>query len=162
VPISLTSRVTSTAAAVLLGVSVTTGCSASFEAQTLQPYQPAEGINGDSGSIAARNVLVLADSQGKGVLHAVLVNRGSTDDRLVSVTVDPSAQGVTIAGAQQQVLPSGEALPLGSSGKAITVTGAKPGQMVKLTISFGSAGPITADVPVLSDDHFGGNEPAAG
>ncbi len=156
-PISLPPRAKSIAAAgaaLLLPLSVSAACSASFGAQTLQPYQSAEGVNADSGSLAVRNVLVLADAEGKGVLHGVIVNRGTTDDRLASITADPSAAGVTVSGSQEPPLPAGAAVPLGTSSEAITVNGAKPGQMVKLTLTFADAGPVTRDVPVLADDHF--------
>ncbi len=151
---SRTRSIGATAAALLLALSVTAGCSASFGAQTQQPYQAAEGANGDSGPIGARNVLVVADAEGKGVLNGVLVNDGTTDDRLASVTVDPSVEGVEVGGPQELPLPAGQAVPFGTRGKAITVTGAKPGRMVKLTLSFGEAGPITLQVPVLTQDHY--------
>jgi copper(I)-binding protein len=157
VPISLPPRAKSIAAvgaALLLPLSVSAACSASFGAQTLQPYQSAEGVNADTGSLAVRNVLVLADAEGKGTLHAVVVNRGTSDDRLVSVTADPSAAGVTVSGSQELPLPAGAAVSIGTSGKAVAVNGAKPGQMVKLILTFADAGPVTRDVPVLADDHY--------
>ena len=46
-------------------------------------------------------------------------------------------------------------------GPAITVTGAKPGQMLNVTISFGTAAPITTYVPVLTDDHYSASPTAA-
>jgi hypothetical protein len=153
----MTSRarsIVAAAAALLLALTVTAGCAASFGAQTQQQYQAAEGANGDSGPIAARNVLVFADAEGKGVLHGVLVNDGTSDDRLASVTVDPAAEGVTVAGPQEVPLPAGQAVPFGTRGKAITVNGAKPGRMLKMTLSFGEAGPITLYVPVLAEDHY--------
>ena len=36
----------------------------------------------------------------------------------------------------------------------MTVTGGKPGQMLKVTITFGTAGPITTSIPVLTTDHY--------
>ena len=143
-----------TAAALLLALSVTAGCAASFGAQTQQPYQAAEGANADTGPIAARNLLIVADAEGKGVLWGTLVNNGTTDDRLAAVTVDPSVEGVKTGGSQELPLPAGQAVPLGTRGKAITVTGAKPGRMIKLTLSFGEAAPITAQIPVLAEDHY--------
>ena len=168
-------------ATVLLAASVTAGCGAGFDAQTNQPYQPAEGGNADAGSIAARNFLVIADDEGRGVLHGVLVNTGTTDDRLVSIRADESAQGVTVSGSSAQPLPAGGAYTLGGSqlpnatgtpeapnasespnpdtpGGAVTkpvrVTGAKPGRLFRMTISFGTAGPITVQVPVITTDHY--------
>jgi hypothetical protein len=145
-----------TGAAVLLAASVTAGCGAGFDAQTNQVYQAAEGANGDSGSIAARNFLIVADDQGKGTLHGVLVNTGDTDDRLASIAVDPSVEGVRVTGAEPAPLPAGESVTLSgreSGSKPVAVTGAKPGQMIKLTVSFGDAGPITMLVPVITEDH---------
>ena len=181
-PIPVTVRsVLGGVAALVLAVSVTAGCGAGFDAQTNQPYQPAEGANGEAGPIAARNFLVIADDEGRGVLHGVLVNTGDTDDRLASIRVDESADGVRIAGSSAQPLPAGAALTLGGTQlpnatgtpetanpsetpdpddpggavvKPVRVTGAKPGRVVRMTISFGSAGPITIQVPVITTDHY--------
>lgn len=180
-PVRTARSILATGATVLLAVSVTTGCGAGFNAQTNQPYQAAEGANGEAGPIAARNFLVIADDEGRGVLHGVLVNSGDTDDRLASIRVDESVQGVKIAGASAQPLPAGGALTLGGTQlpnatgtpetanpsatpnpdtpggaviKPVRVTGAKPGRVIKMTISFGSAGPITVQVPVITTDHY--------
>jgi hypothetical protein len=50
--------------------------------------------------------------------------------------------------------PTAETPGAEETGPAITVTGAKPGQMVNVTITFGKAAPITVHVPVLADDHY--------
>ena len=161
-------------AALLLAASVTAGCGAGFDAQTNQPYQAAEGANGGSGAIAVRNVLVIADDQGSGTLYGVVVNTGDSDDRLASIRVDQSVQGVKVTGGSAQPLPAGQAITLGggrplpnatgSPGKSetpsgdevkpIRLTGAKPGRVLKMTISFGTAGPITVQVPVITTDHY--------
>ncbi|MFI7064980.1 hypothetical protein ACIBL3_28580 [Kribbella sp. NPDC050124] len=189
-PITLSSR--SVRRAALAGAAATlsialTACGASFNAQTLQPYQAAEGTNADSGSIAVRNALVIASEDGKGELHAVIVNNGSTDDSLVGIAQAPAGTQDGQAGGDQPaevtfgnvkpldlkagtstLLPPAEgeeaeptATPTPGSTEtpaptdgAITVTGAKPGQMVNMTITFGKAAPITAYVPVLTEDHY--------
>jgi hypothetical protein len=153
--------------AALLLAAVTAGCGAGFEAQTNQPYQAAEGANGQSGSIGARNILVIANDAGRGQLHGVLVNSGDTDDRLASIQVDPSVQGVQVSSTRESTpLPAGEAVSLGATpsgsegesgapvGPRVTVTGAKPGRIITMTISFGTAGPIMLGVPVLTTDHY--------
>lgn len=48
------------------------------------------------------------------------------------------------------------------SGPAIVVTGAKPGQMVNVTITFGTAAPVSAYVPVLTNDHYSPTPPPSG
>jgi hypothetical protein len=180
VPITLSSRsVRRTAlagAAATLSIALT-ACGASFNAQTQQPYQPADGANGDSGSIGVRNVLVLASDDGKGELYAVIVNNGGTDDTLVGIeqappgTQDGNAGGdqpgeVTFGNVKTLDLKAGtstllppepateEAESGETSGEAITVTGGKPGQMINVVITFGKAAPITTYIPVLTKDHF--------
>ena len=210
-PITLSSRALRRTA--LAGAAATlsialAACGASFNAQTSQPYQAAEGTNADSGSIHVRNMLVLADADGKGELHSVIVNSGTTDDTLVRIQQAPAGTQDGQAGGDQPsqvtfsefkpvdltagtatLLPgTGEETSTGESpsatptptespsgtpsetpsstpsagetpgaetpGPAITVTGAKPGQMVNVTITFGKAAPITTYIPVLTDDHY--------
>ena len=154
---------------------VLTACGASFNAQTSQPYQPAEGTNADSGSIAVRNALVLAADEGKGELYAVIVSSGATttpwsaspgpagdppdgqagDDRRSAVTFG----NVKPARPEGQDLDGGAATPAAEAGAArqrepITVTGAKPGEIINVVLTFGEAAPITTYIPVLTIDHF--------
>ncbi|GAB2676172.1 hypothetical protein [Kribbella swartbergensis] len=178
-PITLSSRfVRRTAlagAAATLSIALA-ACGANFNAQTLQPYQPAEGTNADSGSIAVRNVLVLASEDGKGELHAVIVNNGSTDDTLAGIEQAPEESGDGQSGDQPSSVTFGNVktldLKAGTStvlppatgqegtetgeaaGEPITVTGGKPGDMINVTITFGKAAPITTHIPVLAKDHY--------
>ncbi|MFG1910808.1 hypothetical protein [Kribbella sp. NPDC048928] len=209
-PITLSSRIARRTA--LAGAAATlsialAACSASFSAQTLQPYQSAEGTNIESGQIKLRNLLVLADAGGKGELHGVVVNDGDEADTLVTIDQAPAGTQDGQAGADQPgkvkftgltapvdlaphsalrlpgagveaaapaaessttpgTTPSVTPVPVGvetpsaptpgaeDGGPAIIVTGAKPGQMVNVTVKFGTAAPVTAYVPVLTDDHY--------
>ena len=181
-PIMLSSRFARRTA--LAGAAATlsialSACSASFDAPTLQPYQAAEGTNADSGSVKVRNMLVLADADGKGELHTVIVNDGAEDDTLVKIAQAPAGTQDGQAGSDQPGvvtfsehktpldLKAGTAtlLPPDASaqtetetgeqpGDPITVTGGKPGQVVNVTITFGKAAPITTYIPVLPDDHY--------
>jgi hypothetical protein len=180
VPITLSSRsVRRTAlagAAATLSIALS-ACGANFNAQTLQNYQPAEGTNADSGSIAVRNVLVLASEDGKGELHAVIVNSGGSDDTLVGIAQAPAETQDGQAGGDQPgqatfgnvktldlkagsstLLPPPAESPQLENGEApgepITVTGGKPGQMINVVITFGQAAPITTYIPVLTKDHY--------
>ena len=207
-PISLSSRIARRTA--LAGAAATlsialAACSASFSAPTLQPYQAAEGTNVESGQIKLRNFLVLADADGKGELHGVIVNDGDAADTLVKIAQADAGTSDGQAGSDQpqpgQVqftgltdpvdlaphtalrLPGANANATGAEagtptatpatpsaaptetpsastpgaedgGPAIVVTGAKPGQMVNVTVTFGTAAPVSAYVPVLTDDHY--------
>ncbi|WP_454227400.1 hypothetical protein [Propioniciclava flava] len=57
------------------------GCG--FNAQTLQPYTPAEGVNTQIGDVKVRNLVVVSDDEGHGYLSASLVSPKNT--ALVSV-----------------------------------------------------------------------------
>ena len=195
-PITLSSRFARRTA--LVGAAATLSivlgaCANNFGAQTLQPYQAAEGTNADSDTIHVRNMLVLADAQGKGEIHGVIVNSGTDDDTLVKIEQAPQGTQDGAAGGDQPtsvtfselkspvdltantatLLPgtgqesgsttSPSESPTASpsetpgseaSGPAITVEGAKPGQMVNVVITFGKAAPITTYIPVLTDDHY--------
>jgi len=168
VPITLSTQGLRRAAAA--GATVTLSfalmaCGAGFDAQTSQPYQPAEGTNVDSGGIAVRNLLVLASEDGKGELHGVIVNKGTTDDTLATLDAaaadapaTPEAEEpatITVGNDRPMTLAAGSTLTLPPpTGQPFTVTGGKPGEMVKVTITFAKAAPITVSIPVLTLDHY--------
>lgn len=162
-PITLTSRTvrrTGLLGAAALVVSTLTACGAGFNAQSTQPYQAAEGSNAQSGEILARNMLILADAEGKGELHAAFVNNGPENDVLKSVELDPSHQGIEITGMRPFTLRPGALLSVPpTTGKPVVITGAKAGTMLKLTFSFSEAAPITTQVPVLAHDHYSPTPP---
>ena len=200
-PITLSSRIARRTA--LAGAAATlsialAACSASFSAPTLQPYQAAEGTNIESGQLKLRNLLVLADADGKGELHGVIVNDGDTADTLVKIDQAPPGTqdgqagsdqpgkveftgltdpvdlaphsallipGAGTPGAQSSTSPSttpsaATETPSTSTpgaedgGPSIIVTGAKPGQMVNVTVTFGTAAPVSTYIPVLTNDHY--------
>jgi hypothetical protein len=169
VPITLTPRTvlrTALAGAIVTLSIAVTACGANFSAETSQPYQSADGTNATSGPIEVRNMLVLASDDGKGELHSAILNTGSEDDQLVGIAAAPAdaavqtgstdpATTVTFGNVRTLTLKAGAALTLPpSSGAPITVTGGKPGRMLKVTITFSKAAPITANVQVLTLDHY--------
>lgn len=169
-PITLSSqafRRTALAGATIALSIMVAACGANFNAQTTKPYQAAEGTNADSGPIAVRNMLVLASEDGKGELHAVIVNNGQTDDTLVSIASAPedaptspgttteAPATVTFGNVREIPLKAGTSATLPpADGQPVTVTGAKPGEMIKVTITFSKSSPITASIPVLTTDHY--------
>lgn len=142
--------VTAALAAVLL-----TGCG--FGAQTLQPYTPAEGVNLDVGTVKVRNLVVVADEDGNGILSGSLVS--SSTDALAAVHVTPLGTGnavgtpLTVTPLRPVVLPAGELAVLTDPSPAFAVAGdgLTPGQTVTLSLVFesGATGQIVS--PVLSN-----------
>lgn len=75
-------RVRTLGAAVVLGATLAlSGCG--FGAQTLQTYTPAHGVNVDDGGVKVRNLLVVADERGQGVLSGAFAT--DVDDTLTRV-----------------------------------------------------------------------------
>ena len=136
------------------------------DAQTLQPYTPAEGINLDVGAPAdprnvvhVRNLLIISKARGQGLLSATMVTYGR--DELTGVTgnaikVDGTdgapftatvTNTISFANGAPIVLTDGTPIAVNSPDLAAGLT-------AKVTLQFKNAGEATAVVPVVD-----GNEP---
>lgn len=141
-------------AAVVLGAALTlSGCG--LNAQTLQPYTPAHGVNVENGGVKVRNLLIVADEQGRGVLSGSFTT--AADDTLTSVTgtalnPDGSAAGVlSVTGGPVPLKRTGLAvLTSGSSPIQVSSPVLKPGLLAQVVLNFASGGTATVTVPVLS------------
>ena len=142
---------------------VLTGCGGEY--QTLQPYTPAEGVNQVAGTVKVRNVLVIADDTGQGVISGSVVS--SSDETLTAAAGVPHKVDGT-AGSPLVVTASG--LPLAMPANtmfvlttppvrlAVSSPDLKPGLLAEVTLTFAKAGPVTVLAPVLSssDPKFAG------
>lgn len=148
-------------AAVLLSSALALGtASCGFNAQTLQPYTPAEGVNLDVGEAAnnlvgvkVRNLMVLTRADGEGFLSASLI--AAEDDELVSasgvaLSVDGAEVGpLNVTVAEPVTLDKGGIAVL-TDGSPLVVTGPlQAGLEARITLQFATAGSVTAVVPVV-------------
>lgn len=141
---------------------VLTGCG--FSAQTLQPYTPSNGVNLDVGAIKVRNLVVIADGEGNGILSGSLVS--SADDALASVQVVPLLTGnepgspLTVTPTRNVPLTANELAILTDPTPAVIVSGQElaPGQTVTVTLGFasGTTGEVTAPVMTHDDPAYEG------
>lgn len=69
-------------------------------------------------------------------------------------TPGPTATPATPSAPAATDTPSASTPGAEDNGPSVVVTGAKPGQMVNVTITFGNAAPVSAYIPVLTDDHY--------
>jgi hypothetical protein len=139
-----------------LGASLTlTGCG--FDAQTLQTYTPAQGINVDvAGGPKVRNLLLIANASGKGQVSASIV-APTTPDRLAAVAATPIKPDSTLGApltvsAANVPLPAGTLVVLTDAAVApIIVTGSdlKPGLTAQVTLTFASGAVQQVVVPVM-------------
>lgn len=139
----LRALVAATALAALAGS--LSGCSAGFDATSVQPYAAADGVNGRnaSGSLRVLNALVVApEGSTSGMLIMAVANRGNADDRVTGVT----SPGATVALDGETELPAGGSVIFGGSGGStapVSELTVEPGREIALTVSFARSEPIT-------------------
>lgn len=150
------------------------GCEAGKDAPTLQFHPAAAGVNGTADNITASNAFVLGAPSGETVpsgssagLFVSLYNNGNSGDTLLNATA-------TGAGS---VSLSGGAVSLPADSAPVNLTGPQPeivlknlsaplasGGTIKVTLNFQNAGPMTLQVPVMSQAYYYStfSPPAAG
>jgi hypothetical protein len=141
------------AAAVLL----TSACG--FDAQTLQPYTPAMGLNADVGadrSIHVRNLLIVSRERGQGFVSASLLSDQPAALTSVSGTVfeRDNTPGVPLTSNLKEPLPMrpGEWAIL-TERPVVRVTSPilRPGAIVLLELRFDEGNALEIRVPVYRD-----------
>lgn len=146
----LASFVAAAAATALLS-----GCAAGFDATSLQPYAPADGVNAESGEIRALNVLVVADDGATGgVVLMTVANDGRRDDRLVGIESDAGS----VEADTPVPLPAGGTVAFGGqqaqASATVTNLQVQPGQAIELRLTFARAEPVsvrTVVMPAIGD-----------
>lgn len=142
-------RRTRALAVAVVAVPLLAACSSGFNATSLQPYAPADGILVDNGDLRIQNALVVSSpSATSGVVSAAIANNGDRPDRLTGVTSPDGQVDLTGSGA----LPPGGSLPLGAdTGTSATITGLKKlaGETITLRLTFRRADPVTFTTVVV-------------
>lgn len=126
-----------------------TGCSMHEASQSW--YNPTDGTSTDAGSIAIRNVVVVATDDGQATVLANFVNRGA-DDQLVEVIVGDASGTPTPATVE---IPSGASTRIGPDAAArVDVSGsdASPGRSVDVEFRFENAPRVTLDALAQEND----------
>jgi copper(I)-binding protein len=136
-----------------LATALVAGCSANFDAQTNQIYQPAAGSNNRDGDVYVLDALVVTDGTGLGTISAGLVNEGDRADALVGVSPDSPAgnrvRGMILTNGVD--LPSLKLVQLSDAGDVI-LSADKPlnvGGSIEVTFTFRNAAPVTLDLPIV-------------
>lgn len=137
-----------------------TGCG--FDAQTLQQYTPAHGVNVDvtagenNRQLKVRNLLIISDDKGEGVVSASVVS--PVADSLVAVSGTPlKADGskggaLTVTKDGEVALKADQLVVLTTPEPAVRVSSPdlRPGLTVDLTLTFASGRTAQAIVPVMT------------
>ena len=155
-------RVHRSLVATLLGMALLAFMSAcGMNAQTLQPYTPAEGVNfnvGPTGDwVQVRNLMILSREDGVGYLSASIV--AQERDALTAVSGEPIKPDGTPGAALEVTLPNPVGLTPGvlvvlTDRELIEVKSADliVGGEADLTFTFSTVGEYTIRVPVVDAD----------
>lgn len=141
---------------VVLGL-LLAGCG--FDAQTLQPYTPAMGVNADVGpdaTLKVRNLLLVSRTPGQGFVSASLVS--SRPDALIGV----SGVAIKLDRTEGAPLRSTLASPVELEPGNLVVLTERPlimvrspdmraGTMARVVLQFRKAGEVTMLAPVYRD-----------
>lgn len=130
------------------------GCG--FDAQTLQPYTPAQGVNADIGEVKVRNLAIISDTDGNGYVSGSLVS--PANDTLDSVSGHPvmldgsAGRPLTVSGGTPVALTANRLAVLTDPTASLTVSSPdlEPGLQASVTLVFASGVQQTVKTPILS------------
>ena len=132
-----------------MAVAPLAGCSAGFDATSIEPYAPSDGVLANSGQLRILNALVVSSNSGTaGVISASIVNRGTKPDELVDISSPDGTVDLTGDGT----LRRSSAVRLGAGTRpAATMTGLTklPGETITVTMTFRRADPLTIETVVV-------------
>lgn len=137
-------------AAVATATALVSGCAAGFDATSLQPYAPADGVYAESGEIRALNVLVVAaEGATDGVVLMTIANDGRRDDRLLGIESDAAS----VEADTPVTLPAGGTVAFGGpeaqASATVTDLQVQPGQAIELRLTFARAEPVSVRTVVM-------------
>ena len=131
-----------------------------MDAQTLQPYTPALGINVDVGAdrqVKVRNLMLITDEGGRGVVSATVY--AERTDALTTLSgavdaMDGEGQPLTAFVPAPVTVPRFSHVILSELDVPLTLTGPglRPGLAAQVTVGFRDAGSVTVIVPIMSTD----------
>ena len=131
-----------------------TSCGASGpDAPTRNVKQVTDGIEKDSGSIVARDVLLVAQPDGSAVLVGTFINEGDQADSLTGLSVNGVA--LNLDKPSYPLLKNQPIIFAGDTANAhgvIAGLNAPAGTRVDLTITYGTAPSVVANVLVREKD----------
>ena len=130
-----------------------TGCGAGKTAATSQIKQVTDGVEGQAGSIKIRNLLIVKQEDGAGVLVGTLVNWADESDAITSINIE--GQEATINAKSLNLAKNLPVIFVGDSANAdasIAQLNDVVGHRVPVVIKFAKASPVTLDALIVQAD----------
>lgn len=139
-------------AALTLTTVLASGCTASawrYDAPS------GAGVQTDAGPVKARNILVVANDEGTGVLLGSLAASSAVELTAARITAEPTGEtkpapvDLSVTGK----IPAGGVLNLESEKVVAKDAGLVPGQLAQVALLFNDGTQITVTTPVMSAEH---------
>ncbi len=130
-----------------------TGCGAGQTASTRLIKQVTDGVEGQSNEIRVRNLLVVKQEDGAGVLVATLVNWADDNDAITSITIE--GQEAVLAAKTLELKKNAPVIFVGDSANAdasVAQLNDVVGHRIPVVIKFAKASPLTLDALILQAD----------
>jgi len=130
-----------------------TGCGAGQTASTRMIKQVTDGVEGQANEIRIRNLLVVKQEDGAGVLIGTFVNWSDEADAITSITIE--GQEAVITAKSLELKKNAPVIFVGDSANAdasVAQLNDVVGHRIPVVISFAKASPITLDALILQAD----------
>jgi hypothetical protein len=124
--------------------------SCGFEQPTDMVYNPAVGVNDQSGSVDVLNAVIVSGSDGSGTLVATFANNDPEQEATLAQVTAGGEDQVQVTLEGETAIDAGSLLNLLDEGGAqVEGEAVVPGAFITLTFLFDGAESATLDVPVV-------------
>jgi hypothetical protein len=130
-----------------------TGCGSGKTAATTQIKQLTDGVEGQSDLIKIRNLLIVKQEDGAGVLVGTLINWADELDAITSINIE--GQEAVISAKSLDLLKNSPVIFVGDSANAdasVAQLNDVIGHRVPVIIKFAKASPVTLDALIVQAD----------
>jgi hypothetical protein len=130
-----------------------TGCGAGQTASTRMIKQVTDGVEGQANEIRVRNLLVVKQEDGAGVLVGTFVNWADDNDAIISITIE--GQEAVLAAKTLELKKNMPITFVGDSANAdasVAQLNDVVGHRIPVVIKFAKASPLTLDALILQAD----------
>lgn len=146
-------KLTTSLISVIIASTLLTGCGAGQTASTRMIKQVTDGVEGQANEIRIRNLLVVKQVDGAGVLIGTLVNWSDEADAITSITIE--GQQAVISAKTLELKKNAPVIFVGDSANAdayVAQLNDVVGHRIPVVINFAKASPITLDALILQAD----------
>ena len=133
--------------------SLLTGCGSGKTAATTQIKQVTDGVEGQANLIKIRNLLIVKQEDGAGVLVGTLVNWSVESDVITSINIE--GQEAVITAKSLDLIKNAPVIFVGDSANAdasIAQLNDVIGHRIPVVIKFAKASPVTLDALIVQAD----------